>query len=84
MLVTKNSINNGMDIQKRFDVKIVGGKNDLEEHLLINCDELLVPFADISCSFAGLVLALVCTTMVLAILENLEVLIIFIFVPDQK
>ena len=80
-----------MDIQKRFDVKIVGGKNDLEEHLLINCDELLVPFADISRSFAGLVLALVCiwrrqglTTMVLAILENLKVLVIFIFVPDQK
>jgi hypothetical protein len=42
--------------QKRFDIEIVGGENDLKQHLLINCDELLVPFVDISSAFAGLVL----------------------------
>lgn len=67
-----------MDVQKGFDVKIVSGKNNLEEHLLINCDEFLVPFANIRCSFARFILALVCvwsrqrlTTMVFAVLENL-------------
>ena len=68
-----------MAVQKRFDVEVVSGKNDLEEHLLINRDELLVPFADVRCPFACFVLALVCvwsrqrlTAMVFAVLKNLR------------
>lgn len=44
-------------LQQGFDVKVVGGENDLKEHLLVNVDELLVPFADISGTLASVVLA---------------------------
>lgn len=42
--------------QKGFDIKVVGSKNNLKEHLLVHGDKLLVPFADISSSLAGLIL----------------------------
>ena len=38
-----------IDSQQRLDIKVIGSENDLKEHLLIDGDELLVPFADISC-----------------------------------
>ena len=41
--------------QKGLDVKIVGSKDDLKQHLLINTDELLIPLADFSCPFPGIV-----------------------------
>jgi len=66
------------DIEKRLDVEVVGSQDDLEEHLLINCDELLVPLADISGALARLILVLIgvgtrerLATVVLAVLQNL-------------
>ena len=74
----KVSIKNEIDVQKRFDVEVIGGKNYLEKHFLIDRDKLLVPFADVRRPFARFVLGLVCvrsrqrlTTMVFAVLENL-------------
>ena len=68
----------GMYVQQRLDVQVVGGENDLEEHLLIHGDELLVPLADVGSTLASLVLALVCVgrwqrlaAMVFAVLEDL-------------
>jgi hypothetical protein len=66
-------------IQKRLDIQVVGRQNDLEQHLLVNGDELLVPFADVCRALAGLILILVgvgsrqgLSTMVLAILQDLN------------
>ena len=61
------------DIQQRLDVKIIGRKDDLEQHLLVHGDEFLIPFADISRALAVLVLVLLSSrellaTMVLAVL----------------
>lgn len=65
-------------VQKRLDVKVIGSKDDLEEHLLIYSDELLVPFADISSTLAGVVAVRVgigcgerIAAVVLAVLQNL-------------
>lgn len=64
--------------QKRLDVEVVSSKDDLEEHLLVDRNELLVPFADVSSPLARLILALVgircgqrLATMVLAIIQDL-------------
>ena len=64
--------------QQRLDVQVVRREDDLEEHLLVDVDELLVPLADVSCPLAGLVLALIgirrregLAAMVLAVLEDL-------------
>lgn len=43
-------------LQQRLDIEVVGGEDDFEKHLLINGDELLIPFADICGAFAGLIL----------------------------
>ena len=40
--------------QQWLDIQIVRREDNLEQHLLVHRDELLVPFADISCPFAGL------------------------------
>lgn len=45
--------------QQRLDVEIIGGEDDLEQHFLINANELLVPLADISRPLASLVLILI-------------------------
>lgn len=65
--------------QKGFDIKVVGSKNNLKEHLLVHGDELLVPFADISSSLAGLILTRLgvsggedLVSVLLAILQDLE------------
>ena len=64
--------------QKRLDVEVVGCEDNLEEHLLVYRDELLVPLADIRRPLACLVLALLrvrcregLTPVVLAVLEDL-------------
>lgn len=66
------------DSQERLDIEIICGKDDLEKHLLVNSDKLLVPFADIGCPLAGLVLVLVgictrqrLTPVVFAVLNDL-------------
>ena len=56
-LLNENKIRNN-NAQKRFDVQVVGRKNDLKKHFLIHSDELLVPFTDIGGAFACLVLTL--------------------------
>lgn len=37
----------GGDAQEGLDVEVVGGEDDLEEHLLVYIDELLVPVGDL-------------------------------------
>lgn len=46
------------NLQERLDIEVVGSKDNLEEHLLVDSDELLVPLADVGCPLAGLILAL--------------------------
>jgi len=69
----------GIYEQQRLDIQIVSGKNDFEKHLLIDSDELLVPFANVRCAFARLILASFrfgrgerLTTVVLAVLKDLK------------
>lgn len=69
----------GWHSQQRLDIKVVSSEDNLEEHLLIDSDELLVPLADISRPLAGLVLVLVrigrrqgLSAMMLAVLKNLK------------
>ena len=42
-------------VQQRLAIQVVGRENNLEEHLLVHSDELLVPFADIRCPLAGII-----------------------------
>jgi len=68
----------GSDAQQRLYVEIVSSQDDLKQHLLINGDKLLVPFADVSCSLSVFVrVGLIgsrqrLATVVLAILQNLR------------
>jgi hypothetical protein len=62
--------------QQRLDVEVVGGEDDLEQHLLVDGDELLVPLADVRRPLAVVVLRLVrrgerLAAVVLAVLEHL-------------
>ena len=69
-----------INLQQWLDIKVVSCENNLEEHLLINGDELLVPLRDVRSTLARLVLALlrICSgeglaTVVLTVLEDLSV-----------
>jgi len=41
------------NIKERLNVEVVGGKDDLKEHLLIDLHELLVPLLDVGSFLAG-------------------------------
>jgi len=41
------------DVEKSLDVHVVGGKDDLEEHLLVDLHELLVPLLNVGGLLAG-------------------------------
>lgn len=41
-------------VEQRLDVQIVGSEDDFEEHLLVNLDELAVPFGDVDVPSSGL------------------------------
>jgi hypothetical protein len=41
------------DVEERLDIHVVGGKDDFEEHLLVNLHEFLVPLLDIRGLLAG-------------------------------
>lgn len=43
-------------LQEGLDVKVIGGEDNLKEHLLINRNEFLIPLADVSGTLASLVL----------------------------
>ena len=43
------------DAQERLDVQVVGGEDNLEEHLLVDGDELLVPLRDVGRTLARVV-----------------------------
>jgi len=64
-------------INQRLDVEIIGGYDDLEEHLLVNRDEPLVPFANIRRSLSAVVRAALISSLqrlaavVFAVLQNL-------------
>ena len=63
--------------QEWLDIKVVSGKDDLEKHLLVDCDELLVPLGDVGRAFTRVVVVggvrwrQRVATVVLAVLENL-------------
>lgn len=64
--------------QKRFDVKVVGGGDDVEKHVLIDVDKVPVPLADVCGPLAGLVLAVLrgrqrVATVVLTVLQDLVI-----------
>lgn len=63
------------DVEKRLDVEVVGRQDDLEEHLLVDLDELGVPVRDVGCASARL-LGVICgcgrvAAVVRAVLEDL-------------
>ena len=66
------------DSQERLDVEVVGREDDLEEHLLIDSDEFLIPLVNVGGALARIILVLLgvscgqrLAAMVLAVLENL-------------
>ena len=66
------------DSQEGLDIQIVRSEDDLEEHLLVDGDEFLVPLADVRRPLARLVLVLlrVCggqglAPVVLTVFKNL-------------
>jgi hypothetical protein len=68
-----------LHLQERLDIEVVGGEDDLKEHLLVDGDELLVPLADVGSPLASLILVLISigggerlATVVFAVLENLQ------------
>jgi hypothetical protein len=63
------------DVEERLDVEVVGCQDDLEEHLLVDLDELGVPVRDVGCASARL-LGVICgcgrvAAVVRAVLEDL-------------
>ena len=66
------------DSQEGLDIQVVRSEDDLEEHLLVDGDEFLVPFADISRPLAGVIIVRGIgsgqrlSTMVLAVFEDLR------------
>ena len=67
----------GCYVQERLDIKVVCSEDDLKEHLLVDGNELLVPFAYVRCPLASIVVVGGIgrrerfATMVFAVLENL-------------
>lgn len=68
-----------MNVQELLDIQIVGSEDNLKQHLLIYSDEFLVPFTDIGCALASVVLALVIitgrewlATVMCAVFKNLQ------------
>ena len=68
-----------MNLQERLDVEVVRSEDDLEEHFLVDRYKLLVPFADVRCPLAVLVLTLLglrsregFDTVVFTVLEDLD------------
>ena len=60
-------------------MEVVRSEDDLEEHLLVDSDELLVPLADVRCPLAVLILALLrfssregLAPVVFTVLEDLD------------
>jgi hypothetical protein len=53
-----NHVGDGLaaDVEERLDVEVVGGQNDLKEHLLVDLHELLVPFLNVGGLAARVVL----------------------------
>lgn len=41
------------DVEERLDIKVVGGEDDFEEHLLVDLHKLLVPLLNVSGLLAG-------------------------------
>lgn len=56
LILQKSVCKSGHNAQKRFDVEVVGSKNDLEEHFLVDSNEFLVPLAYVSCPLSGFLL----------------------------
>ena len=48
-------VGNGLaaDVEKSFDIHVIGGKDDLEKHLLVDLHELLVPILNVGSLLAG-------------------------------
>lgn len=48
------------EIEQRLNVQVVGSEDDLEQHFLVDLDELAVPFRDVDVSSSGLLGSVVC------------------------
>lgn len=61
------------DVKKGLDVHVVGGEDDLEEHLLVDLHELLVPLLDVGGLLAGVgVLVLLWGRVLLVVVAPFE------------
>ena len=80
-MVLKNRIRDASpargDVQQRLDIEVVSSQDNLEQHLLINGDKLLVPFTDVGRSLSVFVRVgfISCrqglAAMMLAVFQNL-------------
>ncbi len=41
--------------QQRLDVEVISCQNDVKKHFFIDSNELLIPFADIGCTLASII-----------------------------
>jgi len=73
-----DDVGNGLaaDVEEGLDIKVVGGEDDLEEHLLVNLHELHIPLLDVVGALAGVVGLLRdldrVVAVVLAVLDDLS------------
>ncbi len=44
-----------MYVQQRLDVEVFSCQNDFKKYFLIDSNELLIPFADIGCTLASII-----------------------------
>lgn len=64
-----------LDVQQGLDVQVVGSQDDLEEHLLVDRDELGVPLADVGGLLANIIVRVLhrhgLPAVVFAVLQHL-------------
>ena len=82
MVVSENRVHDGCsaksNVQQGLDIEVVSSQDDFEQHLLINGDKFLVPFANIGRSLSVLIrVGLIgsrqgLVTVVFAVFQNLR------------
>ena len=65
------------DLQQCLDIQVICRQNNFEQHLLIDCDKLCVPFRYVCCSLASIICIIRIgdrgiRTMVFTVLQNLQ------------
>lgn len=77
--------------QEGLDVEVVGSENDLEQHLLVDLNEFLVPLGDVGGTLAGIIVGRIgisrgerIIAVMIAILEDLIRMVMSVHVQKVK